>query len=792
MSSRRRQATERIVKGVCLVTAFALVGILFLIISLIFINGLPSLSWYFITTPENAAKGLGEGIANAIVGTILISLSATILAAPFGFGTAVYMKRYAADNGITRAFRFLLEVLSGTPSIVIGIFAFLVFVIYLKKITGGFSLIAGSLALAILIMPVIERAIEDAIDRVPAELEEGSYALGATKWQTIHGITIPAAFSAILTGFTLGFGRAAEESAVVILSAGYTQYLPEFAIRSGSDAVGTIKLYPLQDQVATLPYTVYHSFQNQVLVRPSAGFAAAFVLVVVVFTINITAKALLRSTVSTGKTGDSFFGKLLKGRRAPAIPLPSSPSTGAGNAHESPEEDDWAIPAAVFARPGEPAEDSSSRQKKGSSSRVRNLTASLPFLKKKEKSPAPDSGDSSSSLEGQKKPAAKIPREKAMIFVRAFIPFAIPAAILLLISFLASVPPLHDALGPVSASLAGIFATGLSLIITVAGLVFAFIMARKGGAFRVRNLRAGAAGVAAGFCILCIAGIVASSAAAGLFSTGENTTSAGTDRTAQLAAMLASGQLGDSSAPAETPAAVPTAASTPAPQGENPSSLVPDKDALSLHEYYTYGSGPRTVRATVYDTKILPYYFWWYIDYNRFVQSSPAPGDSYLVVYIRAEDTGSKSAMIPSANQYNLTYHGTSYPHLPYLNTSVFSDYQLDYYSNHYDKLPYQWIREIGQDRRDYAFQTQYIAFNWNSTTSLPNGATIPNTENGTKPSGTSLDTKYSGFFIKPGSSNAIDGYLIYEVPEAVTTDLSNAYMTVSFNQLSITRWKLG
>lgn len=200
MTITRRHATEKIITWLCLLATLAVVGVLFMIVGQIFINGLPSLSWYFITTPENATPGMGQGIANAIIGTILLSLCATIVAAPFGFGTAVYMKRYAADNGVTRSFRFLLEVLSGTPSIVVGVFGFLIFVIYLKKITGGYSLIAGSLALAILIIPVIERAIEDAIDRVSPELEVGSYALGADKWQTIRGITIPTAFTGILTG----------------------------------------------------------------------------------------------------------------------------------------------------------------------------------------------------------------------------------------------------------------------------------------------------------------------------------------------------------------------------------------------------------------------------------------------------------------------------------------------------------------------------------------------------------------------------------------------------------------
>ena len=322
MTTWRRHATEKIITVVCLLATLAVVGALFMIIGQVFIAGLPSLSWYFITTPENAANGLGAGIANAIVGTILISFSATIVAAPFGFGTAVYMKRYAADNGVTRSFRFLLEVMSGTPSVVIGIFGFLIFVIYMKQITGGFSLIAGTLALAILIMPVIERSIEDAIDRVSPELEEGSYSLGADKWQTIRGITIPTAFPGVLTGLSLGFGRAAEESAIVLLTAGYTQYMPELGIQSVKGAFGGVKIYPLQDSVGTLPYDVYHNFASAGLAKPSSGFAAAFVLIVIVFSINIAGKALLSYGFGGGTTSEGLFLGVIKKKLFPV------PATG--------------------------------------------------------------------------------------------------------------------------------------------------------------------------------------------------------------------------------------------------------------------------------------------------------------------------------------------------------------------------------------------------------------------------------------------------------------------------------
>lgn len=187
----------------------------------------------------------------------------------------------------------MIEVLSGTPSIVLGIFGLLIFVLYLKPFTGGLSLIAASLALAALILPVIERATEDAIIRVPKDLEEGSYALGATKWDTIRGITIPVASSGVITGAILGFGRAAEESAIVIATTGYSQHIPEFKIIPNANYFFGFKIYPLNDLVGTLPVTVYNAYENSNVYPISSGFAAAFVLIMFVLVINISAKSIL-------------------------------------------------------------------------------------------------------------------------------------------------------------------------------------------------------------------------------------------------------------------------------------------------------------------------------------------------------------------------------------------------------------------------------------------------------------------------------------------------------------------
>jgi len=230
--------------------------------------------------------------------------------------------------------------------------------------------------------------------------------------------------------------------------------------------------------------------------------------------------------------------------------------------------------------------------------------------------------------------------------------------------------------------------------------------------------------------------------------------------------------------------ATPTTNSNLPSNGLHKINPVPVKDALSLHEYYTYSDGPRSIRATVYDTMVLPFYFWWWIDYNRFVQSTPAAGNSYVVVFVRVENIGDQSAIIPSGDQFNLTYKGMSYSRLPYFNTSVLSSWQANYYLTHFNTLPYQWIREIGQDKRDYGFLTEYINYNWTSDNSTSSSSSSTN-------SSSSFQLGYQGYFLKPGESNAIDGYLIYEVPTPVANDLSNAYLQVSFNSMTGTRWKL-
>ena len=267
--------------------------LLVLIIGSIAIRALPAISLNFLLVTEIGSPGMGGSIANAIAGTICLSVLSVLIALPFSLGTALYLKKYARENAFTSILGFLIDVLSGTPSIVLGVFAFFFIVYYMKAITGGVSLLSGSIALAILVMPVIERAAEDAIDTVPSMLEEGSYALGASRWQTISRITVPYALSGIVTGVVLSFGRAAEESAIVILTAGYTLYMPSFGAVPNPVLAGGIQINPLQDVIATLPVSIYHAYEYSYMIPRANGFAAALVLIAIVMAINALARLVL-------------------------------------------------------------------------------------------------------------------------------------------------------------------------------------------------------------------------------------------------------------------------------------------------------------------------------------------------------------------------------------------------------------------------------------------------------------------------------------------------------------------
>jgi len=174
--------------------------------------------------------GKAGGIFPTIVATIILTIVALLIATPLGVGSAVYLSEYTRESIITRVIRFAADALAGVPSIIFGLFGFILFVIRLRM---GWSLLAGGLTLSLMILPTIIRTSEEAIRAVPQLFREVSLSLGATKWQTVCRVTLPNALPGILTGVILGMGRSIAETACVIFTAGSSLLLPKSLLDPG-------------------------------------------------------------------------------------------------------------------------------------------------------------------------------------------------------------------------------------------------------------------------------------------------------------------------------------------------------------------------------------------------------------------------------------------------------------------------------------------------------------------------------------------------------------------------------
>lgn len=201
-----------------LVILAALVAILFHVLS----RGLTALSLDFLLQSPRRA-GREGGIFDPLIATAYLSALALLIAVPVGVGSAIYLAEYAGSGPLAGIARFGIDALAGVPSIIYGLFGLSFFVIALRL---GWSMLSGALTLALMLLPTIVRAAEEAIRAVPASYREGSLALGATRWQTIRRVVLPSAGSGILTGVVLSLGRAAGETAAVILTAGSSLGIP--------------------------------------------------------------------------------------------------------------------------------------------------------------------------------------------------------------------------------------------------------------------------------------------------------------------------------------------------------------------------------------------------------------------------------------------------------------------------------------------------------------------------------------------------------------------------------------
>jgi phosphate transport system permease protein len=255
-----------------------------LILGYLLYRGATSLNWDFFTRLPAPVGQAGGGMVNAFYGSFVMISLATLFSVPLGILTAVYLAEYRSGR-LGAAVRFVAEMLGSVPSIVIGIFGYYAVV---KPITTNFSGLAGGFALGVMMLPIIIRASEEALKLVPTSLRHASYALGASQWQTIVRVSIPAALPAIITAIFLGIARVAGETAPLLLTASNNNYWP----RSLNDYTPSLPVFIFSYAVS--PYEDWHR----------QAWAAAFVLVTTIMVLNVGIRLLSGKRVLLASQAD--------------------------------------------------------------------------------------------------------------------------------------------------------------------------------------------------------------------------------------------------------------------------------------------------------------------------------------------------------------------------------------------------------------------------------------------------------------------------------------------------------
>ncbi len=214
----RQQLADRVATAVLWGAGILILLILAGFLLPILIEGLPVIDWQFLTSRSSAFRA-GGGVGAQLFNTLYITGLSLLFSFPVGVAAGIYMAEYAKPGRLTDLIRLSVEALASVPSIVLGLFGMILFVNYMG---WGFTILGGSLTLALLNLPVLVRNTEEAIRGVPQSYREGSLGLGATHWQTIWRVVLPSALPGILTGLTLVAGRALGETAVLIYTAGVT------------------------------------------------------------------------------------------------------------------------------------------------------------------------------------------------------------------------------------------------------------------------------------------------------------------------------------------------------------------------------------------------------------------------------------------------------------------------------------------------------------------------------------------------------------------------------------------
>jgi phosphate transport system permease protein len=253
-----------------------LASLLFTVVS----KGIDRFDVAFFTESARGVIGKGGGAGHAIVGTLVITGVATLIAVPIGLMAAIYLNEYGGDSSLRKALTFFVDVMTGIPSIVAGLFAYALFAIFLGP---GIRLgIMGSVALSVLMVPIVIRSSEEVLKVVPSDLREASFALGTPKWKTITKVVLPTAMAGLVTGIMLAIARIVGETAPLLVTTG---------------VIDSINSNPLDGRMQNLAVYAYNEYKNPgVPPEPSfdRAWTAVLTLILIVMVLNLAARLVYR------------------------------------------------------------------------------------------------------------------------------------------------------------------------------------------------------------------------------------------------------------------------------------------------------------------------------------------------------------------------------------------------------------------------------------------------------------------------------------------------------------------
>jgi phosphate transport system permease protein len=275
--SPRRRITDKVMRGLLL--AGLVIALVPLVLTLYYLlkRGLGTISWDFFTTdPTGRFLGPAGGVKSAIIGSIVMVALATAIAVPIGIGVALYLVEFGKQTRFARIVRYFVDVMTGVPSVVFGLFIYIVLVV--TQVGGSFAGWKGSLALALLMLPVVARAAEVVLNLVPNSLREAALALGAPRWRVTFRVVLPTALPGLITGSLLAVARAMGETAPLLFTA----------------AVAFDTTVNLGDRMNSLPIQIFNDVQSAQSRVVDRAWASALTIVALVLAISLIARLISR------------------------------------------------------------------------------------------------------------------------------------------------------------------------------------------------------------------------------------------------------------------------------------------------------------------------------------------------------------------------------------------------------------------------------------------------------------------------------------------------------------------